>query len=313
MNLQDIRNPHRIYPGQQLFLDKSNGRARLRMGAGRAPRAKPPTQTVRVSPRTRLRNAGRHLHPTLQTNLIEPFLAEPSSSPRACWKAPRIVATQEGRVLLSRGDRAYARGTAQSPLVDARDKPRDFRVFRNATALRDPVTRAVLGYEAQYVGKARWSAANPCATYPRRDGKTEPVPVPATIDIVVVQGRNAHGRPAFARAAAPAGELCAARAVERALKAHGVHVRLRWRLRPEPDRGDQQGHGRRHRKRPRAGHPQGRRGLVDRTGDKPTVIKLPDERNGLLMVFRPFEKLSYALILEITDGVKVGDRVVNPR
>ena len=54
-------------------------------------------------------------------------------------------------------------------------------------------------------------------------------------------------------------------------------------------------------------------GVVDRTGDKPTVIKLPDERNGLLMVFRPFEKLSYALILEITDGVKVGDRVVNPR
>jgi hypothetical protein len=28
MNLQEIRNPHRIYPGQQLFLDKSNGRAR---------------------------------------------------------------------------------------------------------------------------------------------------------------------------------------------------------------------------------------------------------------------------------------------
>mgnify|MGYP000272854484 CR=1 FL=1 len=53
--------------------------------------------------------------------------------------------------------------------------------------------------------------------------------------------------------------------------------------------------------------------LVDRDGDKRTAIKLPDERNGLLMVFRPFEKLSYALILEITEGVKIGDRVVNPR
>ena len=42
-------------------------------------------------------------------------------------------------------------------------------------------------------------------------------------------------------------------------------------------------------------------------------IKLPNERNGLLMVFRPFEKLSYALILEISDTVKIGDRVVNPR
>ena len=31
------------------------------------------------------------------------------------------------------------------------------------------------------------------------------------------------------------------------------------------------------------------------------------------MVFRPFEKLSYALVLEINDTVAVGDRVVNPR
>ena len=31
------------------------------------------------------------------------------------------------------------------------------------------------------------------------------------------------------------------------------------------------------------------------------------------MVFRTFERLSYALVLEITDGVKVGDRVANPR
>jgi hypothetical protein len=42
-------------------------------------------------------------------------------------------------------------------------------------------------------------------------------------------------------------------------------------------------------------------------------IKLPDERNGLMMVFRPFEHLSYALILDITDTVQVGDRVASPR
>ena len=54
--------------------------------------------------------------------------------------------------------------------------------------------------------------------------------------------------------------------------------------------------------------------LLDRSqpGER-TTIKLPDERNGLLMVFRSFERLSYALILEITDGVQVGDKVANPR
>ncbi|HET6829070.1 MAG TPA: peptidoglycan-binding protein, partial [Ramlibacter sp.] len=48
------------------------------------------------------------------------------------------------------------------------------------------------------------------------------------------------------------------------------------------------------------------------SGERSTV-KLPDERNGLMMVFRTFDRLSYALILEISDSVKVGDRVVNPR
>ncbi len=53
--------------------------------------------------------------------------------------------------------------------------------------------------------------------------------------------------------------------------------------------------------------------VVDRTDGGPSPMKLPDERNGLLMVFRTFERVSYALILEITDGVRVGDRLVNPR
>ena len=53
--------------------------------------------------------------------------------------------------------------------------------------------------------------------------------------------------------------------------------------------------------------------LVDKTDASRPMIKLPDERNGLLMVFRTFEKVSYGLVLDITSGVKVGDRLVNPR
>ena len=41
-------------------------------------------------------------------------------------------------------------------------------------------------------------------------------------------------------------------------------------------------------------------------------IQLPDERNGLMMVFRTFEKLSYALVLDITDTVAIGDHVATP-
>src|SRR6267142_1548685 len=32
MNLDQIRNPHLVYPGQVLFLEKAGGRARLRLG-----------------------------------------------------------------------------------------------------------------------------------------------------------------------------------------------------------------------------------------------------------------------------------------
>ena len=52
--------------------------------------------------------------------------------------------------------------------------------------------------------------------------------------------------------------------------------------------------------------------FLDRTDPSKATIRLPDERNGLLIVFRPFERLSYALVLNITDGVKVGDRFSKP-
>jgi hypothetical protein len=52
---------------------------------------------------------------------------------------------------------------------------------------------------------------------------------------------------------------------------------------------------------------------VDKTGTSFQEIKLPDERNGLLMVFRPFERVSYALVLTATESVRVGDWLINPR
>ncbi len=52
--------------------------------------------------------------------------------------------------------------------------------------------------------------------------------------------------------------------------------------------------------------------LQDKTDSARPQIKLPNERNGLMMVFRTFEHLSYALVLQVTDGVRVGDRFTNP-
>ena len=58
---------------------------------------------------------------------------------------------------------------------------------------------------------------------------------------------------------------------------------------------------------------EGRR-ITDRDAQgKPQAIALPEERNGLLMVFRAFDHVAYALVLETRQGVKVGDRLAPPR
>jgi hypothetical protein len=42
------------------------------------------------------------------------------------------------------------------------------------------------------------------------------------------------------------------------------------------------------------------------------VIRLPDERHGLMFVFRVFERVSYALLLQVQDPVQAGDRFTEP-
>ena len=52
--------------------------------------------------------------------------------------------------------------------------------------------------------------------------------------------------------------------------------------------------------------------VVDTTDASKPTLKLPDERHGLLFVFRVFERMSYALILSVKDPVSPGDRFAQP-
>ncbi len=316
MNLEDIRNPHRIYPGQQLYLDKSNDRATLRTRRGADGAS---GDTVRVSPRTRYESLADAAVPTLSPQAIEPFLSEALIVDEVAFAtAPRIVATQEGRVLLSRGDRAYARGAYSSkdggtPLSDAKGQPIDFRVFRNATPLKDPSTGEILGYEAQFVGKAELVRGETTASVTGKDGKVSTEIVPATIDIVVAKEEMRIGDRLVAE---PPRELLSY--VPRApsspidgqiVSIYGSAVRFAAGNQVVViNRGSRDGLERGHVMAILQSGVQ----MTDRTDSPRTQIRLPNERNGLLIVFRTFEKLSYALVLQVSDGAKVGDRVVNP-
>ena len=313
MNLDDIKNPHLIYPGQALYLDKADGRATLRVRQDASDIA--PMQTVRLSPRIRYATLANDALTTLKSHLIEPFLAEPLIVEEdGLSPAPRIVATQEGRVLLTRGDRAYARGQGDQALLDKPDSQRKaYRIFRSATPLKDPVTGKVLGYEAQYVGKAVLVRGETTQASPDKEGAMRNDLVPATIDIVSAKEEIRVGDRLLPEPPqqllsyiprAPNGVVEArivsvyGNAVAHAGQNQVVAINQGVRD------GIEVGHV-------MALQKDGAR-LIDKTDPARTELKLPDERNGLVMVFRTFERVSYALILEITDGVQVGDRLVNP-
>jgi hypothetical protein len=50
----------------------------------------------------------------------------------------------------------------------------------------------------------------------------------------------------------------------------------------------------------------------DKSVEKGPLIKLPDERIGLLFVFRVFDRVSYALVLQTTQPTLPGDRFSAP-
>jgi LysM domain len=297
MNLEQIRNPHLIFPGQQLFLDKSNGRARLRVGQGGAPGG-----TVKLSPRVRAQSLDGGAIPSIPFNLIEPFLNEAVIfNKNELETAPRIVAAQEGRVLLSKGDLAYVRGELA--------QQRDFRIFREPKPLLDPSTKEVLGYEAVYVGTAEYTRPGDekrAAT----GGGTDIVP--STFQLTSIrQEANIGDRLSpvppseFSNYAphAPAGPMSG-----QIVSIYGEAVAAGQNQIVSLNRGARDGVER--------GHVlalwRDGSSVIDKTDSLRPTIKLPDERHGTLFVFRVFDRMSYALILSVQDPVRAGDRFTQP-
>ena len=293
MNLQEIRNPHLIYPGQVLTLVKSGGRARLVIGGGGG--------TVKLSPRIRAGDADLGPIASIPLHLIEPFLNDAvvlDSDTLA--RAPRIVAGREGRVLLGRGDTAYVRG--EMPAT------RDWRIFREARPLRDPLSGEVLGYEAAFVGNAEYT--RPGET--RADFQNNPEIVPATVVLGPLRQEAGIGD-RLAQAPVRDNRNYVPRAPRQPIEGRIVSiygeglsagqnqiVALNRGLRDGVERGHVLAVLR-----------SGER-LQDRTDPLKATLQLPDEAHGQLFVFRVFERVSYALILSAETAVRPGDRFSPP-
>jgi hypothetical protein len=292
MNLDQIRNPHLIYPGQVLVLERVGDRARLRVAE--------PVGASKLSPRVRSSEIDSAIA-SIPLHLIQPFLNEAVVfNTDELAAAPRIVATQEGRVILSRGDRAYVRGDV--------GELRESRIFREPRALRDPTTAEVLGYEALYLGTADFARAGE----ERADaaGKTEIVPA----TFVITSNRREVGV-GDRLAPVPARDMMnySPRAPEKAVAGqivsiYGDGLTAGQNQIVALNKGSRDGLERGH---VLALWRDGSR-VLDRTDVARPMVKLPDERHGTLFVFRTFERVSYALILSVQEPVKAGDRFTQP-
>ena len=364
MNMLAIRNPHLIYPGQQLYLERTaDGRAILRARRGVDGQ---PGGTIRVSPRIRAEALDANPIPTLQPHLIEPFLAEMLviDQDDTFKRAPRIVALGEpDRQLIAHGDRAYARGPEDEPLLLADGLPTDYRIYRAVFPLKDPITGEVLGYEGQYVGQGELvrgesiAEVDPEAKATRRT-LIHPADMPTAGEKSSLFGAsggasdeggccgtcNCDDEPAVAPVAAET--LPVAATLDVVKSKEDIHIGDR--LLPEPPRewrsyaphapdlpiearvinvyssSDMRFAGGSQivaiNKGLRDGVENGQvlavlsagNRIIDRTERQNERVQLPDERNGIGMVFRVFERVSYVLLIETRKEVKTGDKLTNP-
>jgi hypothetical protein len=293
MNLDEIRNPHLIYPGQVLVLERINGRARLRVAGGDGT-----TGTIRLSPRVRSGPLDTNPIAGVPLHLIAPFLSEAVVfDSNELESAPRIVAAQEGRVMMGRGDSAYVRGDLAGR--------RDFRVFRSAKPLVDPTTKEVLGFEAPFLGTAEFMRAGGTS-----ESTGHVVPDTFTLtsvkEEVGVGDRLAPTPPAEYGSYAPHAPAQPVSGQVVAIYGDGLNAGQNQIV--SINRGARDGMERGH---VLAIWRDGSQ-VIDRTDAKLSTIKLPDERHGMLFVFRVFERVSYGLILSAQEPVRSGDRFTQP-
>ncbi|MFO0238368.1 MAG: LysM peptidoglycan-binding domain-containing protein [Betaproteobacteria bacterium] len=320
MNKEEVRNPHLIYPGNVLILDLSGPTPRLRMegdgGLAAAGGDSSIGSTVKLSPRVRVDrfNTGVAIS-SISPSAIEPFMNRPLIVDASQFEtSPRVVSMSENRVVSAAGDSMYVRG------IEDGGKTR-WQVYRPGKTIVDPITREVLGSEAVYLGDAQL----------REYGED--------ISIVDISRARLEITTGDRLVETPAPQLLTYMPRSPARDLVGMVVSTQDNVLAEVGQrqvvvlnvGSRNGVEMGHvfalyrsgatvtpRALPRsASNEDARRSLqsvykdLDPKG-KSGPVKLPDTRYGLVFVFRTFEKVSYALVLNATMPVNLRDLVRAP-
>jgi hypothetical protein len=297
--------------------------------AAAAPAAAPPRDTVKLSPRVRAEPLADKSIPAIPPSAIEPFLTRPLVVGQdELDSAPFVLATQENRLAIGAGNVAYAEGLGS-------DKGNDWQVFRRGDALIDPETDEILGYQATYLGEARVIRRGDPATIEITKSAQEIYAgdrlLPAAKEkptfsyVPRAPWKPVRGRIMSTYAnlgeTGPLGIVALSKGskdgleVGHVLAIYRTQSTLRYGTRMAPLYGREGLSGS---DAPRAYYDERitprDAPLYDR-GRRITVeeaAKLPDERFGLVMVFRTFDRAAFGLVMQASRPVAVNDVVTNP-
>ncbi|MCQ2996981.1 LysM peptidoglycan-binding domain-containing protein [Pseudomonas syringae] len=279
-----VHDPDLIYPGDTLTLSYVDGQPRVTLNRGAS------RGTVKLSPQVRSTPMIEAV-PSIPLGAINAFLLSNRivDTPEQFDRAPYIVAGNAERVLSGIGDRIYARG-ALDPAHSV------YGIFRQGKTYTDPVTQEVLGINADEIGGGEIIATEGDISTLMLQRSNQEVRLGDRLFASEERAINSSFLPS--EPANPINGLIID--VPRGVNQIGVMDVV------TVDRGK------------RDGLIEGSVLAIYKTGetvrDRITSeqVKIPDERSGLLMIFRTYDKLSYGLVLNANRSLAVMDKVRNP-
>ena len=325
MNRAEIKNPHLIYPGDVVALDYSSGAPQLRLMH----------ETVTLRPGVIEEPLAKEAIHTIAPSVIGPFLSQPLLIENGQLdSAPRIVSAQENRLVLSPGTRVYVNNIKDGSSTH-------WNVYRPGEQLTDPDTKEVLGTEAIYLGDVNIARFGAPATADIVRAKEEIF----TKDRLVVSADEfkssfvPHAPEALINGrimriyggvaeAGPNTVVSINRGKRDGLEeGHVLAINRYGRIIKDPEYKPTDSN----KVVPEQKNlkelnldvytgPDGKK-VVNLAKDPvkakpalaPNELKLPDERVGLLMIFRTFDRISYGLIMSSSDAISALDSVQTPQ
>lgn len=317
MNRDQIKNPHLIYPGDVIVLDLSNGDPQLKLLR----------ETVTLEPGIREEHLEKQAVATIAPSVIEPFLSQPLIIENdELLNAAKIVSAQENRVILSPGVKIYINNVTE-------DQGRFWNIYRNGKEFFDPATGERLGTEAIYLGSARISRYGAPATAEIakanqeifKDDKLIAAPDELSKSFVPrAPENNINGQIISLYGSVNEGGRNSIITMNRGTVdgLESGHVLAIYRQGSSIKNPDYKDDGTEPKlKELNFKTQKNEDGLWEVNFDDeksedeapdPSMIKLPDERIGLVMVFRTFDRISYGLIMQASEPVNALDLVQTP-